>query len=143
MKRGPPEELLFVYGTLRTGFENPLARRIRKEARFLHPARFTAAILVDLGHYPGLVPVADSNSVVEGDLFGLPPRDDLLDALDAYEGCSKDPEHPGEYFREKHGVLDPDGRTLSAWTYLLNRPSAGLPVVTGGDYLKYIHNQRR
>jgi gamma-glutamylcyclotransferase (GGCT)/AIG2-like uncharacterized protein YtfP len=37
-------ELLFVYGTLRSEFGNPFARRLRAEARLVGPATVVGSI---------------------------------------------------------------------------------------------------
>ena len=137
-----PNDLIFVYGTLRPGFENPFARRLHKAARHLGPASVRGGRLVDLGSYPGFVPVEEDPPLeVRGDLFELPVGGDLLDALDAYEGCSRDPARPGEYRREKRPVRLGGNRTLSAWIYILNRPAERFPAVPGGDYLDYLSSR--
>ncbi len=129
---------LFVYGTLRRGFDNPFARRLRREAEFLSPATLPGAFLVDLGAYPGMLRGNNSARAVAGDLFRLPANPaPLLAALDAYEGCSDDPSRPGEYVRETARVIPDQGPALTAWIYLFNRDTTGLPVVPNGDYLAY------
>ena len=133
--RPPASPLLFVYGTLRIGFGNPVARRLHAAAAYLGPAAAPGGQLVDLGSYPGFIPAENGGFTVQGDLFRLPEDGALLSLLDDYEGCSNDPAKPGEYRREKRRVFPRDGGAVTAWVYLLNRPADGLPVVPGGDYL--------
>ena len=129
---------LFVYGTLRRGFDNPFARRLRREAEFLSTATLPGAFLVDIGAYPGMLRGNDTAHAVIGDLFRLPDNPSpLLAALDAYEGCSGDPSRPGEYVRETAHVLPDHAPALTAWIYLFHRDPTGLPVVPNGDYLAY------
>ena len=130
---------LFVYGTLRLGFDNPFARRLRTEASFLTSATLPGAYLVDAGGYPGLLRHDDPAQVVTGDLFQLPPSPaPLLKALDAYEGTSDDPRAPGEYVREQARVQPEDGPAVTAWIYRFNRVAPQLPVVPDGDYAAYV-----
>ena len=58
-------------------------------ATWLGPAS-AAGRLVDLGAFPGLVPAQDPGDRVHGDLFAIADaqREELLDALDRYEGAS-------------------------------------------------------
>ncbi len=134
----PEVATLFVYGTLRRGFENPFARHLRREAGFLSAATLRGAFLVDVGAYPGLLLCDDPARTVTGDLFRLPGNPTpVLAALDAYEGCSGDPARPGEYVRQTAPVTPHHGPALDAWIYLFNRDTTGLPVVPNGDYLAY------
>ena len=133
-------DLLFVYGTLRRGFRNPVARRLHRTAEWLGPARAGGGRLVDLGSYPGFVPVADRFSRVAGDLFRLPAEPDLLPLLDRYEGCSAVPGEPSEYRRELRAVRN-SGCVRRAWIYVFHGPVAGLPFVPIGDYLAYVRRR--
>ncbi len=129
---------LFVYGTLRRGFGNPFARRLRREASHLTTGTLSGFHLVDVGHYPGLVRCEDPAHCVTGDLFRLPDHPEpLLAELDAYEGCSTDPDVPGEYVRETARVNTGGESPVAAWIYRFNRNASHLPVVPDGDYLAY------
>jgi gamma-glutamylcyclotransferase (GGCT)/AIG2-like uncharacterized protein YtfP len=116
---------LFVYGTLRRGA--PMHGLIEGRATWLGRAS-TAGRLLDLGAFPGLVPAPGSGERVHGDLFaiGEASRDELLDALDRYEGAS--------FERVQQEVDGPDGRVV-AWLYLYRGAVDGCAVVAGGDYL--------
>ena len=65
---------------------------------------------------------------VHGDLFAIADaeRDELLDALDRYEGAS--------FERVEQTVDGPDG-PARAWLYVYRGEVDGRPVVAGGDYL--------
>ncbi len=77
-----PPNLLFVYGTLRSEFDNRYARLLRKQA--LRAGRATVqGSIYRLGRYPGFRP--EPAGAVSGELYEL--RDDaVLEALDRYEG---------------------------------------------------------
>lgn len=122
--------LLFVYGTLRPGFDGPMAQRLRAEAEHLGTARTTGAMVM-VADYPGFVP-GGAEEVV-GDLFAL--RDAAtLDWLDAYEECAPHDPPPHEYRREAVQVVGKDGPVM-AWTYVYAFSTDGLERVAGGDFL--------
>ena len=95
-------DLLFVYGTLRSEFDNPYARRLRAEARLMGPAT-VAGSLFRISHYPGYRP--DPPGEVHGELYRLHDPARTLAALDDYEG--------EEYRR----VAIPVSTGESAWIY--------------------------
>lgn len=76
-------DFLFVYGTLRSGFDNPFAARLRAESEFIGPDRVPGAIY-RLGSYPGYRP--HPGAEVHGELYLLSQPAPTLAALDAYEG---------------------------------------------------------
>lgn len=79
---------VFVYGTLRAGEINDLARAAA--ARGLLPARHVGpatvpGMLVDFGDWPGLIPVDDGRRV-RGDVFQVEPAlVALMDEIEEYE----------------------------------------------------------
>jgi gamma-glutamylcyclotransferase (GGCT)/AIG2-like uncharacterized protein YtfP len=75
-------ELLFVYGTLRSEFDNPFARRLRAEARLLGRATVVGSIY-RVAEYPGFWP--EPAGVVHGEVYEL-MSPGTLQALDEYEG---------------------------------------------------------
>ncbi|KGD99777.1 hypothetical protein JL37_04220 [Achromobacter sp. RTa] len=90
---------VFVYGTLRAGEINDLARaaagRGLPAARYVGPASVPGR-LVDFGEWPGLIPVEDGRRV-RGDVFGVEPA--LLALMDEIE--EYDPEKPGCFVRRE------------------------------------------
>jgi gamma-glutamylcyclotransferase (GGCT)/AIG2-like uncharacterized protein YtfP len=117
--------MLFAYGTLRRGA--PMHGLIEGRAKWIGPAS-AAGRLVDLGAFPGLVGARTSRDRVQGDLFAIDPpqRDELLDALDRYEGAT--------FERVQEPVNGPHGE-VTAWLYVYRGDADGLPLVPGGDYL--------
>jgi gamma-glutamylcyclotransferase (GGCT)/AIG2-like uncharacterized protein YtfP len=117
--------ILFAYGTLRRGA--PMHGLLEGRATWIGRAS-VAGRLVDLGAFPGLVPAQSAGDRVHGDLFAIAPaqRDELLDALDRYEGAS--------FERVEQLVDGPDG-PARAWLYLWRGEVDGRPLVAGGDYL--------
>ena len=128
-------QLLFVYGTLLTAFDNPPARSLRTQAECLGRASFGGRLYLVDG-YPGAIRSDKSKERVWGELWrmtGDPTA--LLNELDAYEECTPDFPEPHEYRRCHIRVTHEDGREFHAWTWLYDRPVAGLKRIPSGDFL--------
>ena len=104
MSSGPH---LFVYGTLKSGFRNRFARRLRREAKFLGPAHMRGR-LYRVRWYPGMRPAGDG--AVVGELYRLRHPAKTLEALDRYEG--------DHYRRELRVATRDTGRPMHAWVYI-------------------------
>lgn len=80
----PPRVLLFVYGSLKSGYENA---HLLAGATLLGPTRTRAGyrLIRYCDGYPGLVPASDSESWVVGELYAV-DAEHLLE-LDAFEEC--------------------------------------------------------
>ena len=76
-------DLLFVYGTLRSGFDNRYARQLRKEATSLGRATVPGSIY-RVEHYPAFRPQPEGE--VRGELYRLHTPEITLAVLDEYEG---------------------------------------------------------
>lgn len=111
--------LLFVYGSLKRGFENH---------HHLAPADYVDSCttgpgyaLFHVGRYPALVRAGAGS--VQGELYQVEP--DLLDHLDVFEGC------PTLYQRQTLRLED--GRTAFAYVMPGERV-AGCKAVHGGRW---------
>jgi gamma-glutamylcyclotransferase (GGCT)/AIG2-like uncharacterized protein YtfP len=124
---------LFVYGTLMQAYDHPMARLLAENAE---PAGEGSCCgqLYQIKHYPGLIASNDSSDRVFGELFRLHETDSLLAQLDEYEGCGPSAPPPTQYIRVVRPITLPD-RTVDAWTYLYNRPVAGLKRIMSGRFL--------
>jgi gamma-glutamylcyclotransferase (GGCT)/AIG2-like uncharacterized protein YtfP len=119
--------LLFVYGTLRRGFE--LHHHLRRlGARFWTEAK-VAAEWIEQGSYPGARPASQKGKWVRGELFELrqPGRD--LRVLDEVEGFIPGAPERSEFVRAAAEVILNNGARERAWIYWL-----GARKATGGSY---------
>jgi gamma-glutamylcyclotransferase (GGCT)/AIG2-like uncharacterized protein YtfP len=128
-------DYLFVFGTLLSGYDHPMARLLSREAELLGGARCQARLYL-VKHYPGMVLSADPADQVFGELFRMHDANALLARLDAYEGCAEGATQPSEYIRQLVPVTL-DGQTLQAWTYIYNWPVAHLPRIASGRFLEH------
>jgi len=130
-------DLLFVYGTLMRGFDNPMAQLLSRSADFVGAARCRGR-LYRVTHYPGLVLSDDADDVVFGELFRLRQPAELLREFDMYEACGEGFEPPTEYLRQMLQFALADGADeeagTQAWTYVYNWPVAHLPRIASGRF---------
>src|SRR5665811_2324192 len=103
-------EHIFVYGTLRSESDHPMARRLSSQARLVGKGSVPGR-LYDCGWYPAAMFDANEKRSIMGEVFSLKPGGKLLAELDAYE--AGDP----NYVRVPMEVTLTDGRTLTAWAY--------------------------
>jgi len=124
---------LFVYGTLRRSAAHPMHALLRETATPLGDAR-VRGVLYRVAEYPGLVLDAGAGWVW-GELYRL--RDPaVLEQLDAYEGVGPQDPEPREYRRIRASVQRLAAEELDAWIYEYARPTAGLPVIGSGNFLR-------
>ncbi|MDQ8726967.1 gamma-glutamylcyclotransferase family protein [Bradyrhizobium sp. LHD-71] len=126
---------LFVFGTLLSGYDHPMARLLSREADLIGEASCRGRLYL-VKHYPGMVISADQAEQVFGELYRLRQPRELLRTLDDYEGCGENDVRPHEFVRQHVAVAMRD-RTLQAWTYLYNRPVAHLPRIASGRFLQH------
>ena len=120
-------DLLFVYGTLRSRFDNPYAQLLRERAELLGPATTRGAIY-RVRHYPAFRPELQpaTPGLVQGELYRMfPDPAALLKALDEYEDVE---------FSRVLWPIEYRGLEMSAWIY---RYDAALPpasLIPSGDF---------
>jgi gamma-glutamylcyclotransferase (GGCT)/AIG2-like uncharacterized protein YtfP len=107
-------DLIFVYGTLRSEFNNPYARLLRRQASLIGPAVLTGSIY-RLRHYPAFRP--EPAGKVRGEVYRLNQPVETLKALDEYEG--------DEY--ERVVVND-------FWVYQYKKPLPESSRIPSGDF---------
>jgi gamma-glutamylcyclotransferase (GGCT)/AIG2-like uncharacterized protein YtfP len=115
---------LFVYGTLKSGFRNRFALRLRREATLLGRAHMPGR-LYRVRWYPGMRPARSSEDVVSGELYKLRQPSNTLKALDEYEE---------QYRRELHHATLENGRAFPAWVYMYKKPRPEHCYVASGEW---------
>jgi len=133
MTQGP--DLLFVYGSLRRGFElhgvltGLGARHVGKAS--------LRGRLFDLGHYPGVKPSTAGADRVQGEVYRLVNPERALQILDRAEGLRPGAPADSLYRREAAAVTLEDASTAQAWVYWLGRWSGPKRLIASGDYSKH------
>ncbi|MGF7216576.1 gamma-glutamylcyclotransferase (GGCT)/AIG2-like uncharacterized protein YtfP [Spirosoma lacussanchae] len=123
---------LFVYGTLRPGFNNPFAQLLRASAQYIGDGTLPGR-LFDLGQYPGVVHDPSGPALVRGSVYDFGKNKTILDQLDHYEGVSNPPDPADEYRRGVVTVVC-NGTLLDCWVYLYNWPVDKARLVASGTY---------
>lgn len=153
---------IFVYGTLRHGEINDIARAATRFGRADIPAPwrigagYVPGTLVDFGAWPGLVPLRDASAnlpaatlldvpvgaerVVYGDVFRIDLA--LLPILDEIEGIR--PEGREAFYRDEVDVTltltqaEPMQSVCRCYFYPIDAAAGtGLPDIGGGDWIAY------
>jgi gamma-glutamylcyclotransferase (GGCT)/AIG2-like uncharacterized protein YtfP len=122
---GPDVRRIFVYGTLRRDARGAVQNALTRGWVF-EGYGSVAAVLYDLGAYPGAVPDPTGSAQARGEVYRLPdpPK---LDALDRHEGA--------EFERELVEVELAQGGSALAWIYWYRPEPRGRRIVSG-DYLE-------
>lgn len=126
-------DLLFVYGTLLSGIDHPMGRKLRNEATLLGPAS-TRGRLYQISWYPGLVPSTETNDMVKGELYRLPEPQKSFIWLDEYEAVDS-----GEFSRNVGEVFH-KGSPLKAWMYIYQSNTVTGKWLIGGDFKEAMHD---
>ena len=128
-------EYLFLYGTLLPDYAAEEAAHVVRLFKHIGPAYVTGR-LYDFGDYPGAILDQGSDTLICGELVGLPLGQSLIEEVDKYEEF--DPSNPEAslFIRKKTKVMLASGESLTAWIYVYNRDPGDAPVVRGGNYAK-------
>lgn len=138
----PETANLFVYGSLRKGFQSPAYEYIHNYFNFIAEGKVNG-IMVDMGAYPAAVPTSEDRFII-GELYTLKDTDQYgwaFAQLDDYEGVTVEQGEPQLYRRERVNVHTPDGM-IAAWMYWYNQDISGRPLVESGDILQYIAEKK-
>jgi len=138
----PAAHQLFVYGSLRSGFNHPAYAYISNHFELVGSARVKGK-LYDLGSYPAALPTNEESYIV-GELYRLKESMEFSWAIaqvDDYEGVHPEPGETAHYVRKITEVFIED-RTTSAWIYWYNNDVSGKPQIASGDVLEYLQQKK-
>jgi gamma-glutamylcyclotransferase (GGCT)/AIG2-like uncharacterized protein YtfP len=130
--------LLFVYGSLRSGFQHPAYEYISHYFTLVSPATVNG-LLFDLEEYPAAIPDEQSGRKIIGELYRINEMDEFswaIAQLDDYEGLYTEAEEIPLFRRELTNVYWNDQQE-KAWVYWYNGDVSGKPLIESGDVLEY------
>lgn len=139
----PPIHNLFVYGSLRSGFQSPAYDYISRYFTLVGEGRVRGR-LYDLGEYPAAKP-AEEEAWIVGELYHVKQENELdwaLAQLDDYEGVNPDYEEEQQYYRDQ-ALVSFEGNQVPAWIYWYRGDVSGKPVVPSGDMLQYLRDKNK
>lgn len=132
---------LFVYGSLRRGFQHPVFDYIKNHFTFVADGKVDG-LLYDLGTYPAAIPATDGKGLV-GELFVAKSEEDFewaISQLDDYEGLNPEADETSIYRREAVTVHH-NGIQTQAWIYWYNGAVEDKQVIESGDVMEYFKNK--
>lgn len=133
---------LFVYGSLRSGFNNTAYKYISDYFDFI--AQVSArGMLFEKDQIPVAIPT-DKESFIVGELYKLKNPDEFSWAfgqLDDYEGINPDEDEVSNYRRDKTTIHIGD-EIITAWAYWYCGSTTGLSLITDGDVLAYFTQKK-
>ena len=133
---------LFVYGSLRSGFRNPMYEYISRFFTFVGEAKVKGR-LFDLGEYPAGIPV-EENVFIKGELYTAKNQQEFswaIGQLDDYEGLDVEDGEVPLYQRKVTEVYAND-QVTHAWVFWYNGDVTGKPLIASGDMLEYFNNKK-
>lgn len=134
---------LFVYGSLRSGFHNPVYNYLTRYFHLCGEA-LVKGKLFDKGEYPVALP-SDEDKFITGELYELnnPEEFDwIFEQLDDYEGLHVEKGEAPLYKRESVTVYQ-KGTETTAWVYWYNQDIGNSPELTIGDVLLYLQQKNK
>jgi gamma-glutamylcyclotransferase (GGCT)/AIG2-like uncharacterized protein YtfP len=133
---------LFVYGSLRQGFQSHAYDYISRYFEFAGMAK-TKGLMYDLGVYPVALPDKKENYII-GELYKIKNEEEFNWAfaqLDDYEGVHVEPGEEQLYRRDIARVFIND-ETVEAWVYWYNGKVKNSPRIKSGDMLQYMKENK-
>ena len=134
---------VFVYGSLRPEFANPMSRWLSSHSTSLGMG-WIEGFLYDLGDYPGLIMKGHPPfTKVIGTVMRLKTKvvSRVLSRLDEYEHVQTHASEEAEYFRKRVTVMMNGGTCQTAWVFIYMRSIEGLRRIESGDYVQYCMEQ--
>jgi gamma-glutamylcyclotransferase (GGCT)/AIG2-like uncharacterized protein YtfP len=133
---------LFVYGSLRSGFQSHAYEYISKYFVLEGDAK-VKGVLYDLGSFPAAKPTGE-NIFITGELYNIRSENEFnwaIGQLDDYEGVDVAFDEEQLYRRELTDVYYND-QIIPAWIYWYNGDVSGKPVIESGDMLEYLRQKK-
>jgi len=134
---------LFVYGSLRSGFRNPVYQYLTQYFHLLGEALVKGQFF-DNGTYPVAIPT-DKEHFITGELYVINNNAEfawVMKQLDDYEGLNVEAGEQPLYRRELVEAYQ-QGQTSVAWIYWYNQPVQGMTLIETGDVLKYLKEKNK
>jgi gamma-glutamylcyclotransferase (GGCT)/AIG2-like uncharacterized protein YtfP len=125
------KHLLFVYGTLKSGFWN---HHYLEDSEYLGKAETKEKYAMYVGGIPFVVK-GQKVSTIKGEVYEV--SKDVLKEIDRLEG------HPFAYRREKVKVKLEDGKEVEAWMYFWRNNVEASTLNPEGEYISESFRRER
>lgn len=134
---------LFVYGSLRSGFRNPVYQYLTKYFTLVGEA-VVKGKLYDLGKYPAATATTEEH-FISGELYSINNPLEFswaIGQLDDYEGVTAEPGDQPLYKREEV-IAYRKAEPHTAWIYWYNGDVSGKPEIESGDLMQYLQQKNK
>jgi gamma-glutamylcyclotransferase (GGCT)/AIG2-like uncharacterized protein YtfP len=135
---------LFVYGSLRSGFRNPVYSYLTKYFHLLGEA-VVKGKFYDAGSNPVAIPTPEGDHYINGELYVINNPAEFswaIEQLDDYEGINVEAGEKPLYRRELTTAYQ-DGQPSDTWIYWFNGSVQGMAPIPSGDILKYLQEKNK
>ena len=135
-----PVTHLFVYASLRQGFENPFFEYIKNHFDLVGSG-YVNGVLYDLGDYP--VGVPHDEYKIFGELYEAKSPEDFdwsIAQLDDYEGLNPEEGEQAPY-RRMITTAFCNGQSYTSWVYWYIGEINSTTIVESGDVFEYMHRK--
>jgi gamma-glutamylcyclotransferase (GGCT)/AIG2-like uncharacterized protein YtfP len=132
---------LFVYGSLRSGFQHQAYQYLSQYFHLLGDA-VVKGKLFDKGDFPVAIATTEEKFIT-GELYELNTPGEFswaIGQLDDYEGLNVEEGETALYKREAVIVYHNNQQCI-AWIYWYNGNPEGLPLIASGDVLQYLKDK--
>lgn len=134
---------LFVYGSLRSGFRNPVYHYLTQYFQFNGEALVKGRFF-DNGSFPVALPTTEEH-FIKGELYRVINPEEFawaIEQLDDYEGINVESGEQPLYRREEVEFFQ-DGKPGKAWIYWYNQSVNGMTALETSDALKYLEEKNK
>lgn len=136
---------LFVYGSLRSGFKNPMYNYVSRYFNLVASHAKVKGLLYNMGTHP-VAKSTSENKFLIGELYAINNIDEFSFAiaqLDDYEGVSVEEGEKPLFQREKTIVFLDNNKEIEAWVYWYNGSVDGKTIIESGDVLQFFSEQQK
>jgi gamma-glutamylcyclotransferase (GGCT)/AIG2-like uncharacterized protein YtfP len=133
---------LFVYGSLRSGFQSTAYEYISRYFVLTGNAKVKGT-LYDLGSFPAAKPGKEDSFII-GELYQLKQDNEFgwaFGQLDDYEGVNVAYDEVQMYYRAITDVYF-DDQVIPAWIYWYNGDVNNKPLIASGDMIEYLQQKK-
>ena len=134
---------LFVYGSLRSGFRNPVYHYLTRYFHLVGEA-VVKGNLYGKGEFPVARPT-EEDKFISGELYAVNSPSEFswaIEQLDDYEGINVEAGETPLYKREATTAYI-KGVGSTAWVYWFNGDVTDCPVIESGDLLQYLQQKNK
>ncbi len=122
---------IFIYGTLKKGYPNPISTSIYKYLSFYNTG-WVFGSLYKIRNYPGLV-LNKKGDKIFGEIYLLTDPEKVIKIIDPYEEVGPEFNQPNEYKKALIDVYTSEGQ-IKCLVYLYNWTVKGLEKINSGKY---------